>query len=275
MLLLKMKSLRALSIIAALCAITLAAGGCASTSDDRDETAGMSEQKIFSEAKQELSNGGYERAIKLFERLEARFPFGVLAQQAQLEIAYAYYKQDERTDALAAIDRFIKLHPAHPVMDYALYLKGLINFNEKLGLFGGVIGQDPSERDQQSMRESFESFKELVTRFPQSRYAEDATLRMNYIVNALARYDVAVARYYFNRGVYLAAANRAQKAITEFQTAPAIEQALYILIKSYEKLGLEPLRADAERVFKQNFPKSEMFAKGLPEERGSWWQFWR
>lgn len=248
--------------------------GCAGTGE-KDETAGWSEQKLYKEAMDELDAGGYERAIKYFEKLEARFPFGITAQQAQLEIAYAHYKQGERPEAITAIDRFMKLHPAHPATDYALYLKGLINFNERLGIFGNLIAEDPFERDQQSMRESFESFKELIARFPDSKYAPDARLRMAYIVNALAKYDVAVAKYYYKRGGYLAAANRAQKAISEFQQAPALEEALYMLIKCYEKLGLEPLRADAERVFKANYPNSELLAKGLPEERSSkWWKLW-
>ncbi|MBU6438239.1 MAG: outer membrane protein assembly factor BamD [Betaproteobacteria bacterium] len=259
-------------VLWAVFAVVLA--GCAGTGE-KDETAGWSEQKLYKEAMDELNSGGYDRAIKYFEKLEARFPFGVSAQQAQLNIAYAYYRQSERAQALSAIDRFMKLHPAHPATDYALYLRGLINFNGDLGIFGSAIGEDPFERDQQSMRESFETFKELVSRFPTSKYAGDARLRMAYIINALAKYDVAVARYYYRRGGYLAAANRAQKAISEYPQAPAVEEALVMLIRSYDKLGLTTLRDDAKRVYALNYPKSDMLAKGLPEERNeAWWKLW-
>jgi outer membrane protein assembly factor BamD len=229
---------------------------------------------MYKEAKDELNSGGYDRAVTLYEKLESRFPFGILAQQAQLDIAYAYYKSGDRVQGVAAVERFQKLHPSHPSSDYALYLKGLLNFNDKLGIFGSVIGQDPSERDQQSMRESFESFKELSTRFPDSKYASDARLRMTYIVNALARYDVAVGKYYYRRGGYLAAANRAQKAITEYQQAPAVEEALVLLVLSYERLGMTDLRKDAERVYKLNYPKSTLLAEGLRNASDPWYKFW-
>lgn len=260
-------------IPALLITLTALLAGCGSTGD-KDETAKWNEQKMYKEAHDELESGGYDRAISLYEKLEARFPFSVLAQQAQLDIAYAHYKAANRTEGVAAVDRFQKLHPSHPASDYALYLKGLLNFNERLGIFGNVIGQDPSERDQQSMRESFESFRELTTRFPDSKYAADARLRMGYIVNALARYDVAVAKYYFNRGGYLAAANRAQKAITEFQQAPAVEEALALLVLSYERMGLTDLRNDAERVYKKNYPNSTLLSQGMKDVSAPWYKWW-
>jgi outer membrane protein assembly factor BamD len=246
---------------------------CGSTGS-KDETAKWDEQKMYKEAQDELKSGGYDRAVTLLEKLESRFPFGVYAQQAQLDIAYAHYKANSRVEGLAAIDRFMKLHPSHPASDYALYLKGLLNFNDRLGIFGNLISQDPSERDQQSMRESFEAFKELTTRFPDSKYASDARDRMGYVVNALARYDVAVAKYYYKRGGYTAAANRAQKTILEFQQAPAIEEALVILAQSYERMGLTDLKNDVERVYKTSYPKGTLMSKGVEDSQLSWWKFW-
>src|SRR6185369_2527857 len=166
----------------------------------------------YSEAKSNLNEGNYEKAIKLYEKLEARYPYGRYAQQAQLEIAYAYYKDKDVASALAAADRFIKLHPGHPNVDYAYYLKGLANFNDDLGVLGNMAekftGQDMTERDPKAARESFDAFRDLVTRFPESKYRADSMERMNYLVNSLASHEVHVARYYMKRGAYVAAANR-------------------------------------------------------------------
>jgi outer membrane protein assembly factor BamD len=215
---------------------------------DADETKGWSAEKLYAEAKENLDNASYEEAIKLYEKLEARFPYGRYAQQAQLEIAYAYYKDGEAAQAVTAADRFIKLHPNHPSVDYAYYLKGLANFTEDPGLTGWISGQDLTERDPKAARESFDSFKELVMRFPDSRYAPDSVARMHYLVNALASHEIHVARYYMKRGAYVAAANRAQFAFKSYPRAPANEEGLMILVSAYDKLGLNDLRDDAERV---------------------------
>lgn len=260
--------LRSLPVIAAL---LLAA--CGMLPEEKDETAGWNAQKIYSEAKAAMGEGGYDRAIKLFEKLEARYPYGRYAQQAQLDVAYAYYKTQEPASAIAACERFIKLHPNHPNVDYAYYLKGLVNFNEDLGLLGAVANQDLSERDPKGARESFDTFKDLVTRFPESRYAEDARLRMRYLINALAAHEVHVSRYYYRRGAYLAAANRAQVAVKSYPQTPAVEEALFLLVKSYDALGLTDLRDDANRVLQTNYPKSVYFAGGPVRDR-PWWQFW-
>jgi outer membrane protein assembly factor BamD len=228
---------------------------CGST--PKDETAGMTTDQLYSEAKEEMSAGNYERAAKLYERLEGRAAGTLLSQQAQLERAYLLYKSAEPAQALSIIDRFIKLNPTSPALDYALYLKGVINFNDNLGLFGNWLKQDLSERDQQASRDSFQAFKQLSEQFPQSKYTPDAQQRMRYIVNSLAAYEVHVARYYYRRGAYVAAANRAQRAVLEFQQAPAAEEALSLMARSYDRLGLVPLRDDALRVLRQNFPKSE------------------
>lgn len=246
--------------------------GCSST--PKDETASWSPNKIYSEALDERNSGNFDKAVVLYEKLEGRAAGTPLAQQAQLDKAFTHYKAGEQAQGLAAIDRFIKLHPASPAMDYALYLKGLINFNDNLGLFGSLSRQDLSERDQKAAKESFESFRELVTRFPDSRYSADARARMTYIVNSLAQYEVHVARYYFNRGAYVAAINRAQSAVAEYVDAPALEEALYILVRSYDALGMSELRDDARRVLTASYPSSELLTSGFKRRDDPWWKLW-
>lgn len=254
-------------------AAVLALGGCGLLPEVQDETAKWSAQKLYSEAKDNLNSGNYERAVKLFETLESRYPFGRYAQQAQLEIAYAYYKDNEPISAIAACDRFIKLHPNHPNVDYAYYLKGLANFNDDLGLLGNLVDQDLSERDPKAAREAFLSFKELVTRFPDSKYAADSTARMKYLVNALANNEVHVAKYYLKREAWVAAANRAKEVLKTYPEAPALEEALAIMVIAYDKLKLPELRDDAQRVLALNFPQSK-YAKGVNTEGKAWYRFW-
>jgi outer membrane protein assembly factor BamD len=242
------------------------------------DSKNWSASKYYSEAKTELNEGNYAGAIKLFEQLEARYPYGRYAQQAQLEIAYAYYKDSEQASAIAAADRFIKLHPNHANVDYAYYLKGLANFNDDLGLMGivteKILNQDMSERDPKASRESFENFKELVTRFPKSKYTPDAVQRMKHLVNVVALNEVQVARYYMKRGGYIAAANRAQYALKEYPQTPATEEALFIMIKAYDALGMTDLRDDAARVMKKNFPESRFLADTTGVDAEPWWKFW-
>ena len=247
--------------------------GACSAFKDVDETKGWSAAKLYSEAKSSLNSRSYEDAIKYYQKLEARYPYGRFAQQAQIEVAYAHYKQQEPALAIAAADRFIKMHPNHPNVDYVYYLKGLATFNEDLGILGYVGNQDMTERDPKSAVESFDAFKELVARYPDSKYAPDAVERMRYLVNALAAHEVHVARYYLKRGAYVAAANRAQYALKTYPQAPANEEGLVILVKAYDALGMKDLRDDAERVMLKNFPKSA-YLKGGGPRRGSWWQVW-
>ncbi len=256
-----------------LLAATLTLGGCGLLPEVVDETAGWSAQKLYAEAKDNLNSGNYERAVKLFETLEARYPFGRYAQQAQLEVAYAYYKDNEPISAIAACDRFIKLHPNHPNVDYAYYLKGLANFNDDLGLLGKLVDQDMSERDPRAARDAFLAFKELVTRFPDSRYAADSAARMKYLVNALASNEVHVAKYYLKRRAWVAAANRAKEVLKTYPEAPALEEALAIMVVAYDELGLVDLRNDAQRVLKLNFPDSK-YAKGVSIQEKAWYRFW-
>jgi len=247
-------------------------GACSST--PVDPTAGWSPNKIYAEAKDELSTGAYDKAVPLFEKLEGRAAGTPLAQQAQLDKAYAQFKNGEPILALATLDRFLKLHPASPAIDYALYLKGIINFNDDLGLFSSITRQDLSERDQKAAKDSFESFKELVTRFPESKYTPDATARMSYIVNSLAQSEVHVARYYYRRGAYVAAINRAQLAVADYQGVPVLEDALFIMVQSYDALGMVQLRDDTKRVLEKNFPQTPYLTQGYKTKTQPWWKLW-
>jgi outer membrane protein assembly factor BamD len=251
----------------------LLVAACGMLGETPDETRGWSAQKLYSEAKDYLNSGNYVEAIKYYGMLEARYPYSRLAQQAQIDTAYAYYKDHEPAQAIAAADRFIKMYPNHPNVDYVFYLKGLINFNDELGWTGIVGGQDLTERDPKAVREAFEALRELTTRFPQSRYAPDAIARMTYLVNALASHEIHVARYYMTRGAYVAAASRAQFAITTYPRAPANEEGLVILLGAYDALGMKDLREDTERVLMKNFPDSKVL-KGERGPSGSWWQIW-
>jgi outer membrane protein assembly factor BamD len=266
------RSIRALRT-AAIVGVVAAFAACSSTpKEDPNSTAAV--EKLYADAKDDLSGGSYDKAIKTLERVEGRAAGTLLGQQASLDLAYAQYRTAERAAALATLDRFIKLHPSSPGLDYALYLRGLVNFNDNLGILGSLARQELSERDQQASRDAYQSLRQLVTQFPQSRYADDARARMDYIVNSLAQYEVHVARYYFRRGAFVAAANRAQQAVTEYPQAPANEEALYIMMSSYEQLGLEQLRTDTERVLKQNFPTSRFSAEGVSQAKRAWWQIW-
>jgi outer membrane protein assembly factor BamD len=261
---------RALRAAPVLAALVLAACG----SPPRQETPDATAERLYREARDDLDAGAYDRAIKSLERVESLAAGTLLAQQAQIDLAYVQWRSGEKASAQATIERFIKLNPSSPGLDYAMYLRGMINFNEDLGLLGTVVGQKLSERDQRAARDAWQAFKQLVDQFPQSRYAADARLRMNYIVNSLAEYEVHVARYYFRRGAYVAAANRAQQAVAEYPQAPAAEEALFLMMASYDKLELKPLRDAAERVLKQNYPQSAFLVRGLEAQDKPWWRLW-
>ncbi|MFN4021584.1 MAG: outer membrane protein assembly factor BamD [Hydrogenophilus thermoluteolus] len=257
-----------------MAAATLA--GCGLLPEKIDETRSWNAQKLYSEARAAMDDGDYQRAAELLEKLESRYPFGRYAQQAQIETAYAYYKQGEPELALAAIERFLRLHPDHPNLDYMLYLKGLILFNEDRSLFAALGNQDMSERDPKAAKESLEVFLELLRRFPESKYAEDAEARVIYLRNSLARHELHVARYYLKRGAYLAAANRAKVVVTDYSDTPLVEDALWLMREAYDRLGLTDLKTDAERVLQLNFPDSDYLKYGerRSKDKKPWWQFW-
>jgi outer membrane protein assembly factor BamD len=237
-----------------------------------DETKNVPVTKLYAEARDEMAGGHYENAIKLFERLESNYPFGTYAAQAQMEIAYAHYKAQDQAQALAAVERFIKLHPNHPQVDYMYYLRGLINFNDQLGFLSAIYAQDPTERDPKATREAFNAFKALVDKFPDSIYAPDSIARMKYLINAMAQYEVHVSKYYYRRGAYLASLNRAMGAVNDYRDAPAIEEALFLMVRNYDRLGMPDLRDDAQRVFVKSFPNSKLLTTNGNDP--AWWNFW-
>jgi outer membrane protein assembly factor BamD len=256
--------------LAVLALLTLTA--CSSI-DEKDDTKNLSAGEIYAQAHEAIEDGRYEQAVKRLEKLQSRFPYGSYAQQAQMEIAYAYYKQGEPAPALSAIDRFVKVYPNNPNIDYMLYLKGLINFDETLNSAGvKYFNQDPGERDPQSLRESFDSFKELATRYPDSHYSVDARTRLQYLINTLAASDINTANYYLRRGAFQAAVNRAQSVIVNFPESPQSRNALEIMVKAYEGMGLVTLRDDTQKILDVNIAKDGV----RPSKRPSapWWQFW-
>ncbi len=264
---------RILAVFVALSLGVLLAA-CGMLDDKSDDTKGWSAQKLYAEARAALDSRSYETAIGYYQKLEGRFPYGRFAQQAQMELAYAYYKDKDPAGAITAAERFIKNHPQHPNVDYLYYIKGVANFNDDLGISGFVSGQDMSERDPKAARDAFDAFKELVVKFPDSKYTPDAIQRMNYLVNALAAHEVHVARYYMKRGAYVAVANRTQYALKTYPQAPANEEGLLLLVKAYDALGMKDLRADAERVMLKNYPDSKFLRGGASTQGKSWWQIW-
>ncbi|MGZ3181636.1 MAG: outer membrane protein assembly factor BamD [Telluria sp.] len=260
-----------LKVVVATC-VLLGLSACSLLPEKGDDMKNWSAEKLYSEARTEMDGGHWDAAIKMWEKLESSYPFGVYAAQAQMEIAYAHYKAQDQAEALASVERFIKLHPNHPQVDYMYYLRGLINFNDQVGFLNVIYSQDPTERDPKATREAFVAFKELVDKFPNSKYAPDSIARMKYLVNAMASYEVHVANYYYRRGAYLAALNRAQGAVTDYQDAPAIEEALFIMIRCYDKMGMLDLRDDTQRVFLRNFPNSRFLKPAAVDK--PWWKVW-
>ncbi len=254
--------------------LSAALAGCGLFSSKQDEHKNWSAEQFYNAAKEQLDDANWEQAAKLYEQLESRYPYGRFAQQAQIEIAYAYYKQDEPAQAIAAADKFVKLHPNHPNVDYAIYVKALANFRQDTGPLGRFVKQDLADRDVKSARDSFEAFKELATRFPDSRYADDSRERMAYLIEALARHEVKVARYYMSRGAYLAAANRAQDAITHFPDSPSRRDALELMVEAYDRMGLKQLRDDTKKVLAKNYPGDRLVAQGRNRVKEPWWKFW-
>ncbi|MCU7937398.1 MAG: outer membrane protein assembly factor BamD [Candidatus Thiodiazotropha sp. (ex Dulcina madagascariensis)] len=237
--------------------IALLLTGC-SMPEQIDVTKEWSASQFYSEAKTALLDGEYDQAIKHYNGLQARFPFGRYAIQAQLDIIYAHYKNGEPDSAIAATDRFIKLNPQSPFVDYAYYMKGLANYNRNQSFLTSILPTDPSERDAGAALDAFNDFAELVRRYPQSKYAADAHQRMLYLRNNLAKYQIHIARYYMRRGAYLAAANRANRVVSNFQRTDAVQEALEIMIDAYRRLGMNDLAEDAQRVLALNLENGRL-----------------
>lgn len=254
-------------------ALTLSACAIFGNPNPLDETKGWSEQRIYAAGQEKMADKNYDKAIEYFRKLEARYPHGVYATQAQLEIAYAHYKKSEPVLCLSAIDRFIKLHPNHPSLDYAYYLKGLATFNER-GIIEKYTKQEINDRDPKTLRISFNAFKELVERFPTSRYHKDATQRMIYLVNTLAMHEMHVARYYMQRKAYVAALNRARYVLETYPNSSSVEDALITLVSAYDAMDLTDLKNDTLRILKTNYPENPMITGKINEDEKVWWKFW-
>lgn len=238
-----------------------------------DETRGWNDQRLYAAGQEMMADKNYDKAIGYFQKLEARYPHGVYATQAQLETAYAYYKKQEPVLCISAVDRFIKLHPNHPSLDYAYYLKGLTTFNER-GILEKISKQEINDRDPKSLRLSFAAFKELTDRFPNSRYYKDAAQRMVYLVNALAQHEMHVARYYMQRKAYVAAMNRTRYVLETYPNSSAIEEALVTMISAYDAMEMNDLKEDTLRVLRTNYPNNPMITGKIQEDEKIWWKFW-
>lgn len=252
--------------------------GCASkgmVDTDAQITQDWPVEKLYAKAQDELSSGNYTRAVKLYELVGSRFPNSRYAQQSQLNTAYAYYKDEEPAKALAEIQRFQNMYPNHPNMDYALYLKGLALFNEDKSIVNRLASQDWSDRDPKANQDAYYAFAELIKAYPQSKYAADATERMAKLVDALGGNQIAIARYYAQRGAYLAAANRAQQIVAQYQNTRFVEEALAIMELSYRKMGKPQLAEDTKRVLAQNFPESPYLQREWKPNNMPWWRYWK
>lgn len=235
--------------------VILLLGGCAWFGDkDGDAAKNWTVERLYSEAKGSLDSGYYSKAVEYYEFLETRFPFGVYGQQSLLDLAYAYYKTEEFESAISACDRFIRLYPQNTHVDYAYYLKGLINFNRGKGLTERFLPIDSSQRDQGAAMTSFHAFTELLERYPQSEYAEDTKKRMVFLRNRLAKHEIHVANYYMKRGAYLAAVNRARTVVESYPRTPSVAAALVLMAKAYKILDMRDLSDDTIRVLELNYP---------------------
>lgn len=228
---------------------------------DKNEFAGWSVERMYTEARDNLNSKDYTRAAELLEATTTQYPFSAQAVQAQLELPYAYWKDEERAKAVAAADRFIALNGSHPKIDYVYYIKGMINYNQNVSYLATLTGQGLTDRDPKAAVESFNAFKTLVEKYPNSRYAKDARLRMVALVNNMSAHEAGVAVYYYERGAYLAAINRSQDLLKTYDGTPATEDALITMYHSYEKLGMTEQANDALTVLKQNYPDSSMEMK--------------
>lgn len=242
--------MRKLSLIAMLATAVLF--GACSSKDKRDS---MTERELYMEAQRYLKNENFDLATKDLQLLESRYPFGPYAEQAQLELIYSQYRSAQNEEAAATAERFIRLHPQHPSVDYAYYMKGLANYTEGTGFLERFLPTDMTQRDPGKALQSFEDFRQLLNRFPDSEYAPDALARMTYLRARLARYEINVANYYFRRKAYLAAANRGRYVVENYPQTEAVPDALAVMVQAYQLLGLDNLANDALKVLRSNFPE--------------------
>ena len=237
----------------ALLALALAA--CSGNDELPDIAADSGEQQIYEESQRYLRQGNYDLAVRSLQLLESRYPFGKYAEQAQLELIYAHYGAYEHEAAVEAADRFVRLHPQHPNVDYAYYMKGLAAYAGTDDVFDRFLPTDKTKRDNTNAQEAFAEFAQLVARYPDSPYAADAKARMVFLRNSLARYEINVANYYFRRGAYMAAVNRGRYVVENFQRTPAVADGLAVMAQGYILLGMEDLARDAIDTLVLNYPE--------------------
>lgn len=254
-----MKSFRLLAPVVLGAVITMT--GC-SSSDEEEQVivANMGAQQLYDSAKRSMEVGNFSAAAQTLSQLDSRFPFGPLSHQVQLDLIYSYYKSGKPEEAIANIDRFIRLNPNHSDVDYAYYMRGLTNMESDSNLFQELMRIDRSDRDPSKSREAFNDFRRLIQQYPDSKYAADAKARMLHIKDRLARYEIAIARYYMKRSAYVAAANRGRYVIEHYPDSTQVQSALEIMVSSYEQLGLTELRDNAMKTLRINFPDSEFIS---------------
>ena len=238
-----------------------------------DDTRGLSAERIYEKASEKMTDRDYKKTVEYLKKLESRYPNSKYGAQAQLDMAYAYYKQDDAAQCVSTVERFIKIHPNHPNLDYAYYLKGVAYFKQR-GFIEKATFQDISDRDPQILKQSFLAFKDLLTLYPDTRYAKDAKERMIYLKNKLADHELHVARQYMKVKAYVAALNRAKFVIEAYPDSSFVEEALVLTISAYDNLGMNDFKEDNLRILKQNYPNSSMFTKDKETKKQDWWKFW-
>jgi len=258
---------RTLILVLTTAALLATLAGCGSGPRQQVGNA----ERLYELAKRASDNGNYRDAIAYYEQLEARFPFSNPARQGQLDLMYAYYKNREPESAIDQADQFIRENPAHPRVDYAYYVKGLVQFERNPNFLERWFNANLSERPPIDARKSFQAFQTILERFPNSEYADDSRKRMVFLRNRLASYEVYVAEYYLKRGAWVGAINRCKYTIENYDGAPQIKRALQIMAESYRRLGMADLAADTEKVLKENYTNPDQVAQG---ERKSWWRIW-
>jgi outer membrane protein assembly factor BamD len=267
------RQFRVISRFAFVLLAVILVGGCSLFGKNKaDPLEVATVEQLYARGKADNEKGNYDRAVKTFNRLIARFPFGPYTEQAQLDQAYAQYKMNKPDDAYSTVNRFIKTYPAHKHIDYAFYLRGLINFDREEGLLERYAGLDMTQRDQAFVRQSFDDFAALIKRHPESRYAADAKQRMIFLRDGMAQAELNVALFYLRQGAYVAAANRAKAIIETYDQSRQVGDALAILVKSYHELGQDKLSADAGRVLELNYPQHPSLSRDWPVWRSTWWK---
>lgn len=252
-----MTILKNLTLGLGIASVLLISGCSSSDMDEREMIANQGANALYNQAKQNMDVGNFSAAAQTLSAIDSRFPFGPLSHQVQLDLIYSYYKTGNAEQTLATIDRFVRLNPNHSDVDYAMYMRGITNMEQDNNLFQTMLNVDRSDRDPSKSREAFEDFRRLVEKYPESKYVTDAKQRMLAIKNRLAKYEIAVARFYMRREAYVAAANRGRYVLENYPDTPQIQPALEIMVASYDELGLDDLRNNAVKTLRLNFPESE------------------